>query len=65
MAKKTQSATGPRLSHRTKLSRNYLPNSKAGSAHVRAEPSGPEWTFARPSEDSSFRQMCPALGRTA
>ena len=67
MAKKTQSATGQevRVRNRTKLSRNFPPDSKAGSAHARAEPSGHEWTFVRPSEDLFFWQRCQVLGRTA
>ena len=68
MAKKTQSARGQQAQTEQPdqaESGNFPPDSKAGSAHARAEPSGPEWTFARPSEDSSFKQMCQELGRTA
>ena len=68
MAKKRQSATGQQAQTEQPdqaESGNFPPDSKAGSAHARAEPSDHEWTSVRPSKDSSFWQMCQALGRTA
>ena len=68
MAKKTQSATGQQAQTEQPdqaESGNFPPDSKAGSAHARAEPSGHEWTFVRPSEDSFLWLRCQALGRTA
>ena len=67
MAKKTQSATGQqvRAEQPDQAEQKLSAGQQGGERHARAEPSGHEWTFVRPSEDSFFSQRCQALGRTA
>ena len=67
MAKKTQSATGQQAqTEPPDQAEQKLPAGQQGGERTRSGRTfRPRVDIRRPSEDLSFRQMCPALGRTA